>query len=80
MKSFAGLLFALLMGVAFSWIQPAQVQQVQVDNLKIEFDGGLDNPNIMADGNIRPARKCKYTELLPFQQCLTQTLFYNIFL
>jgi hypothetical protein len=59
MKTFAGLLLALLLGVAVAFIRPAQPVQV-VDDVKPAFTNtGLDNPFIESDGNIHPARKCK---------------------
>jgi len=60
--SFAILLFALLIGVALAFIRPAQ--PVQLAAAKPVAGAGLDNPSITSDGNIHPARKCKWRGLL----------------
>lgn len=52
----ASILFTLLVGMAFALIRPAQPIQVALS--KPAFVG-LDNPAIVADSNIHPARKCK---------------------
>jgi len=57
--SFASILFAVLLGVALAWIQPAQPVQVAQETAPAFMGTGLDNPSITADPNIHPARKCK---------------------
>jgi hypothetical protein len=51
------LLVALLLGVAMAFIRPAQ--PTQIGGAKPACVSGLDNPAIVADGNIHPARKCE---------------------
>ena len=63
MKSFAGILFALLIGVAVAFIRPAEPFQVE-NPAGPAFgasasDDGLDNAAIQADGSIHPARKVR---------------------
>ena len=62
MKSFAGLLLALLIGVAVAFIRPAQPVQVaaSIPAFVAKGENGLDNPSIKSDDNIHPARKCKF--------------------
>jgi hypothetical protein len=55
-QSLVSLLVALLLGVALAFIRPARPTQIGVT--KPAFVSGLDNPAIVADGNIHPARKC----------------------
>lgn len=66
MKGFAALLFALLLGVAVAFIRPAQPFQVR-DTTKPSFisttsdnDDLLDNPAVVPDDQITPARKCGF--------------------
>jgi len=61
MKTFVGLLVALLLGVAVAFIKPAQPVQMAADNKPAfaAFDVGLDNPNVASDPNIHPARKVR---------------------
>lgn len=59
MKSFAGILLALLLGAAFAFIRPAQPYQVENPSAAFVVDNGLDNEAIPSDSSIHPARKCK---------------------
>ncbi|KAL7557483.1 hypothetical protein ACA910_003963 [Epithemia clementina (nom. ined.)] len=59
--SFMALALLVLLGVAFAFIRPAQL--VQVDQpAEVAFNPlfGLDNPAIQVDPNIQPARKCGF--------------------
>jgi hypothetical protein len=56
-QNLVSLLIALLLGVALAFIRPAL--PTQIGGAKPTFVGGLDNPAIVADGNIHPARKCE---------------------
>ena len=66
MKSFAGILFALLLGVAIAFIRPAQPVQMETPGADYVISSdGLDNDAILEDGNIHPARKCKSLRFFP---------------
>jgi hypothetical protein len=61
----SSLLLALLLGAAMAFIRPAQPVQVgngAANNLAFltTSTGLLDNPLVVADLNIHPARKCTY--------------------
>jgi hypothetical protein len=82
MKSYFGLLLALLIGVAIAFIQPARPVQLgkpafmessNNDSNNNNKAVGLDNPAIASDGNIHPARKCK-----AWRDVITNTLLYTI--
>jgi len=69
MKTFAGLVVVLLFGAAMAFFKPAEPIQVKNNNenaIKPTFlspgqvDDLLDNPNIVTDSKITPARKCGF--------------------
>jgi len=67
MKTFVGLLLALLMGVGLAFFKPAQPVQVAAGANKPAFAASavaaenlLDNPSIKSDDKIQPARKCGF--------------------
>jgi len=65
--SFASLIFAVLLGVAVAFIRPAQPVQIAQEAAAPAFmtsAGGLDNPSVIADPNIHPARKCKFSSMI----------------
>ena len=66
-SSITAILLALFVGAAAAFFRPAVPYQVEAPvNPAIfprggaSFDAGLDNPEIEADQNIEPARKCGF--------------------
>lgn len=64
MKTLVGIVCALLLGVAVAFIKPAQpIQVVDTKPAFMQAEVGLDNPNIVSDEHITPARKCVSSSL-----------------
>ena len=64
-RSFLPILLLALVGAAAAFFKaavPHQEPAVSVPKAvnTFSFDEGLDNPNIVADENITPARKCGF--------------------
>ena len=63
MKSFLPVLLLAIIGVSAAFMKaavPVQETAVPKKNSVNTFDEGLDNPNIVSDMNIHPARKCGF--------------------
>ena len=54
-------MLVLLVGAAVAFIRPAQPMQADNGVLAFINENGLDNPFIINDKSIHPARKCKST-------------------
>jgi len=63
MKSFLPVLLLAIIGVSTAFMKaavPVQETAVPKKNSVNTFDEGLDNPNVVSDMNIHPARKCGF--------------------
>jgi len=63
MKSFLPVLLLAIIGVSAAFMKAAVPVQETAAPKKTSvntFDEGLDNPNVVSDMNIHPARKCGF--------------------